>query len=200
MESLVVDNSGGWAAQSGMRSGSWCRLCVMGEFTAPLRGSAALAAGLMTRGQLRGPGFRRLFPDVYLPVNVVPTLAMRSRGAYLLVAGHGALAGYSAAELLGARIASRDADVEEVVEQDLRVYPGLRVHREQLAEDEIETVGGLVVTSAVRTAYDLAAGRRWWRVWWRPMRSVGSGDSDHRPCSYWRLATLGLGGAAESRW
>lgn len=99
-----------------------------------------------------------MFPDIYLPTNVVPTLAMPSRGAYLLVAGRGALAGYSAAELLGARIAPRDADAEVMADQDLRVRRGLRVHREQLADDEVETVGGLVVTSAVRTAYDLA---RW---------------------------------------
>jgi hypothetical protein len=46
-----------------------------------------VAAGLVTKGQLRGPGFRRLFPDIYLPANVVPTLAMRSRAAHLLVMG-----------------------------------------------------------------------------------------------------------------
>lgn len=81
---------------------------------------------------------------------------MRSRGAYLLVVGRGALAGYSSAELLGARIAPRDAEV--VTRADVRECRGLRVHREQLAEDEIETVAGLCVTSAIRTAYDLA---RW---------------------------------------
>jgi hypothetical protein len=43
-----------------------------------------VAAGMVTRSQLRGPRFRRLFPDVYLPANATPALAMRSRGAYLL--------------------------------------------------------------------------------------------------------------------
>jgi very-short-patch-repair endonuclease len=130
----------------------------MGEWDAPLRGSLAVSAGLVTKGQLRGPGFRRLFPDIYLPAHLVPTLAVRSRGAYLLVAGRGAVAGYSAAELLGARIAPRDADAEVVADRDVRECRGLRVHREWLAEDEVETVAGLVVTSALRTAYDLA---RW---------------------------------------
>jgi hypothetical protein len=83
---------------------------------------------------------------------------MRSRGAYLLVAGRGALAGYSAAELLGARIAPRDADAEVVACADVRECQGLRVHRDQPADDEVEMVAGLVVTSAIRTAYDLA---RW---------------------------------------
>jgi very-short-patch-repair endonuclease len=131
----------------------------MGEFTAPFRGSLAVAAGVLTKGQLRGPGFRRLFPDIYLPRDIAPTLTMRSRGAQLLVAGYGALAGYSAAELLGARIAPRDADAEVVVPGgDFRECRGLRVHRERLADDEVQTVAGLVVTSAIRTAYDLA---RW---------------------------------------
>ncbi|MGH3897424.1 MAG: hypothetical protein ACRDTA_04060 [Pseudonocardiaceae bacterium] len=35
---------------------------------------------------------------------------------------------------------------------------GCGVHRDQLVDDEVETVAGLVVTSALRTAYDLA---RW---------------------------------------
>ena len=131
----------------------------MGDFNAPFRGSLAVAAGLVTKGQLRGPGFRKLFPDIYLPAGLAPTLAMRSRGAHLLVAGSGALAGYSAAELLGARIAPRDADAEVVVPGgEFRECRGLRVHRDQLADDEVTTVAGLVVTSAIRTAYDLA---RW---------------------------------------
>lgn len=131
----------------------------MGDFTAPFRGSLAIATGVLTRAQLRSSGFRRLFPDIYLRRDVAPTLVVRSRGAQLLVAGQGALAGYSAAELLGARIAPRDADAEVVVPGgDFRECRGLRVHREQLADDEIETVGDLVVTSAIRTAYDLA---RW---------------------------------------
>jgi hypothetical protein len=117
-----------------------------------------VGAGLVTKSQLRGPGFRRLFPDIYLPAHLAPTLAMRSRGAHLLVAGRGGLAGYSAAELLGARIAPRDADAEVVVSHEVRECRGLRVHRDRLADDEVETVAGLVVTSTLRTAYDLA---RW---------------------------------------
>ncbi len=131
----------------------------MGSLHAPFRGSLAVAAGLVTKGQLRGPGFRRLFPDIYLPADLAPTLGMRSRGAHLLVAGRGALAGYSAAELLGARIAPRDADAEVILPGgEFRECCGLRVHREQLADDEVEMVAGVMVTTAIRTAYDLA---RW---------------------------------------
>ena len=34
--------------------------------TRPFRGSAAVAAGLVTPNVLRGPRFRRVFPDVYV--------------------------------------------------------------------------------------------------------------------------------------
>lgn len=154
-----VDKSGVWARGewAGCRIGG--RLRGMRDLSAPFRGSLAVGSGVLTKGQLRGPKFRRLFPDIYLPRDVVSTLAVRSRGAHLLVAGQGALAGYSAAELFGARIAARDADAEVVVPGgEFRECRGLRVHREQLADDEVETVAGLVVTSAIRTAYDLA---RW---------------------------------------
>jgi hypothetical protein len=33
------------------------------DLNGPFRGSDALAAGLLTRGVLRGPRYRRLFPD-----------------------------------------------------------------------------------------------------------------------------------------
>ncbi len=158
----------------------------MGDFNEPFRGSLAVAAGLVTKGQLRGPGFRRLFPDIYLPANLVPTLAMRSRGAHLLVDGSGVLAGYSAAELLGARIAPRDADAEVVVPGgEFRECRGLRVHREQLADDEIETVAGLVVTSAIRTAYDLAR-------WSTQIEGVVAADALGRIGRFGPNALLGL--------
>ncbi|MGH3798767.1 MAG: hypothetical protein ACRDTD_01275, partial [Pseudonocardiaceae bacterium] len=141
------------------------------------------------------------FPGIYLPRDIAPTLAVRSRGAHLLVAGHGAVAGYSAAELLGARIAPRDADAEVVVPGgEFRECRGLRVHREQLAADEVETVAGLVVTSAIRTAYDLARWSTRSRASWRPTHWAGSDASDRPRCSGWPLATPVRGGAAGFRW
>jgi len=73
-------------------------------FTEPFRGSAAVAAGLLSAGQLRGPRLRRLFRDVYVSAELEVTPALRSRAAYLLVAGCGALGGWWAAELLGPRV------------------------------------------------------------------------------------------------
>ena len=82
------------------------------DLSGPFRGSAAVTAGLLTWNVLRGSRFRRLFPDIYVPSVVEPTLALRSRAAALLVGERGVLAGYSAAELLGASCGPADAPAE----------------------------------------------------------------------------------------
>ncbi len=108
---------------------------------------------------LRGPRFRRLFPDVYVPADVDVTLIVRARAAYLLVEGRGAVGGYAAAELLGASCGPKDAPVDLVVPGGAyRPHPGLTIHRGLLAPDEITTVGRVVTTTPRRTAYDLACG------------------------------------------
>ena len=125
----------------------------------PFRGSWAVQRGLLTERVLRGHRYRRLFPDIYLLASAPADLAARSQGATLLVPGRGVLSGYSAAELLGARCAPADANVELTVPGgDLREQPGLTVHRDLLADDEVTDAAGLLTTTALRTARDLA---RW---------------------------------------
>jgi len=127
--------------------------------TAPFRGSDAVLAGRLSRNVLYGPRFVRVFPDIYVPAGCSLSLSIRSMAAHLLVEGYGVLVGYSAAELLGAACAPRDADAEVGVPGlSLRDRPGLRVHRDRLADDEIAEVMGMLVTTPLRTAYDLA---RW---------------------------------------
>jgi very-short-patch-repair endonuclease len=128
------------------------------NLTQPFRGSEAVAAGLLTHAMLRGPRFRRLFPDIYVPADAEVDLTLLSRAAYLLVAGRGALGGYSAAELLEASCAPLGAPAEVVVPHRLRSRPGLLVRQDELWTDEVEEVGDVLVTTAPRTAYDL--GRR----------------------------------------
>jgi hypothetical protein len=55
------------------------------------RGSAAIAAGLVTKGALRGPAFERLFPDTYVPApdDGPPGLALRAHAAYRYVEDDG---------------------------------------------------------------------------------------------------------------
>jgi very-short-patch-repair endonuclease len=123
------------------------------------RGSAAIAAGLITPGELRGKRFERLFPDTYAtaPDDGSPGLKLRSHAAYRYVEGRGVLSGYSAAEVLGGSCGPWDAPAEVTVpHRGQRSRPGLLVHRTSLHPGEITEVKGLEVTSPLRTAYDLA--------------------------------------------
>jgi hypothetical protein len=90
----------------------------------PFRCTEAVRRELVTKRQLRGPSFRRLFPDVYVPATLELDLAVRSRVAYLLVRDRGGvLAGYSAARLLAAACAPRNAAAEVVVRRERQVPP-----------------------------------------------------------------------------
>lgn len=123
------------------------------------RGSAAVAAGLVTRDRLRGPSFVRLFPDVYVPTPDMPPadLSLRSLAAFRLVeARGGVLAGYSAAELLGASCGPADGPAEVTVPDGQRRRDGLLVHRDRLQPGEVWSLGDVRVTSPLRTAFDLA--------------------------------------------
>jgi len=128
-----------------------------GVLAGPFRGTAVLAEGLLTRAQLYGPRYRRVYPDVYLPAGLKLDLATRSRAAYLLVGDRGGvLAGYSAAAALGADCAPPDAPAEVLVAANTRAHPGLRICRGTATGQEVTTVDGMRVTAPLRTAWDLA--------------------------------------------
>lgn len=123
----------------------------------PFRGTVALALGRLTRGQLYGPRYRRIFPDVYAPAGLELDLTVRSQAAFLLVAVRcGVLAGYSAAQLLGAGCSPRTAPAEVLSAHDVRHHRGLLVHRGRAAPGDIAEAGGCRVTSPECTAWDLA--------------------------------------------
>jgi very-short-patch-repair endonuclease len=129
------------------------------DHTRPFRGSAAVAAGLVTPNVLRGPQFRRVFPDVYVPADAQLDLALRSVAASVYVGCRGVLVGCSAAELHGASCADRDAPAEVAVpDGGLRSRANLLVHRFRPYPRELTQVGGCTVTTRERAAYDL--GRR----------------------------------------
>ncbi|MET0188248.1 MAG: hypothetical protein ABW212_04560 [Pseudonocardia sediminis] len=123
------------------------------------RGSLAVAAGLTTLDRLRGPRFRRVFPDVYVRAgDHPPGPLLRSIAAYRLVEGTGVLSGYSAALLLGAGCAPRTGIAPEVTVPGggRRTRLDLLVHRDRLHPGEITEVDGVRCTTPLRTAFDLA--------------------------------------------
>lgn len=127
------------------------------DLTGPFRGTAAVRAGLVTPAVLRGPRFRRLYPDIYVPADREPTLALRSVAAFLYADGRGLLVRYSAAELWNASCGGKDAPAELALPgSERRSRTGLVVHRFRPDPDEITRRRGCLVTTAERTAYDLA--------------------------------------------
>jgi hypothetical protein len=63
----------------------------------PFRASEAIADGLVTRGQLRGPAWRRLFRDVYVSAATRDDHLLRVTAAALVVPPGAAITGRSAA-------------------------------------------------------------------------------------------------------
>lgn len=123
----------------------------------PFRGSHAVVRGVVTEGLLRGRGFVRLYPNVYVAADTEVDLRVLSRAAYLLVAEQGGpLAGWSATELLGAPCAPVGMPAEVLVAGHIRTHPCLRVTRGSAAGPDLWTVRGCRLTSPLRTAWDLA--------------------------------------------
>lgn len=117
-----------------------------------------MSVGVLTRRQLRGSAYRRVYPDVYLSSEVPPDLEARSRAAYLWAARwSGVLGGYSACALLGADCPPAYAPAEIVVAvSHLRAPAGVVLRQDRLASDECREARGVVVTTPLRAAYDLA--------------------------------------------
>lgn len=140
----------------------------------PFVGSEAIAAGAVTCAALKGPGYRSPFRGIAVAADVPDSFALRCEAAFLVVRGTGALAGYSAAEMLGADCAPARTPAEVVLpERQRRARAGLIVHRDAVPDEEIlrdvpvrvrdrrgrwRTLPGRTVdtTSPVRTAFDLA--------------------------------------------
>jgi very-short-patch-repair endonuclease len=119
-----------------------------------LIGSEALAAGTLTRHELR-MFHRRLHPDVYAPKQATLTLEDRIAAAWLWSGRRGVVCGLAAAALHGAKW----VDDEEPVElglTDRRPTAGVITRNCTFPEDETMSRGGMELTTVERTAFDLA--------------------------------------------
>lgn len=120
----------------------------------PFLGSQALECGAVTRSQLR-TRYRAVFRDVYIGKDVELTAASKARAAWLSTGA--VLAGLSAAAVFGTKW--RDAAAPaEIVRADRHGQRGIVAHSYQLAADEVCSLRGMHLTTAVRTAFDLGCG------------------------------------------
>ena len=119
----------------------------------PFLGTEALAARRIRKHQLRAH-YRPLFPNVYVPRDMTPTLIQRITAAWLWSSREGVVAGAAAAALHGARWIPDDEPVE-MVWRNARPPVGIVTRRDRLDDDEVVRIGGLPVTSVARTAFDI---------------------------------------------
>lgn len=118
----------------------------------PFVGSDAIAAGLLTRGQLRSR-YRPIYRGVYVPRRHPASLRERIVGA-MLASPDAVVTGIAASAVHGAKWVDDCAPIELIT--TTRRQPGLIVRRETLHTDEVTTIAGIRVTTPARTAFDLA--------------------------------------------
>ncbi|MHA6792896.1 hypothetical protein ACVGVM_05150 [Pseudonocardia bannensis] len=95
------------------------------------RGSEAVAAGLLTRGRLRGNTVQRVFRDVYAPAGMAVTHEVRCAAATLALARDAVITGRSAATIRGVPLAWPEDPVEVIAPRESRPIrrSGLDVRR-----------------------------------------------------------------------
>lgn len=124
----------------------------------PFRGSEAVAAGWATWGELAGPRFERVGHDLYVSAGTV--LDHRARARIAVVRGGPAtvVTGWSATVLWDLDVLPhREPPVETAVAgRRLRSDPACVVRRQRFAPGEVALHGGVLLTTPLRTAFDLA--------------------------------------------
>jgi hypothetical protein len=118
----------------------------------PILGTEAIASGALTRSALRW-NYTALLPDVYLEKEARRNLYTNTVAAWLWTRRKGVIAGRAAAALYGVPWID-SAQVEIIAEHGRRKH-GVVVREERIGDDEIRTVGELLVTTPARTALDL---------------------------------------------
>jgi hypothetical protein len=141
------------------------RVTLFGMFDLPrllpgvFIGSHAIAAGMLTPKQLRTRGFRRLAQGVYADPGLPLDHRLRCRAIALLLPDGAAIGGHSAAAWYGAPFAALNDPVTVVraPEVEWKGPRGVRVHRSRTPLDVVLDADDVPVTSARRTAWDVAA-------------------------------------------
>lgn len=120
----------------------------------PFIGSEAVTAGIVTHSQLRRR-YTRLYRDVYVAADVELTPMVRARGAWLWSRRRGVIAGFTAAALRGSKWVDMARPID-IIHDNRHRQPGVQVWGDRLERDEFDLMDGVPVTTAARTALDLA--------------------------------------------
>jgi hypothetical protein len=121
-------------------------------------GSHAVAAGALTKQQLRTRGYVRLVQGVYADPSLPLDHRLHCRGVALILPIGAAIGGHSAAAWYGAPFAGIHDPVTVVRPPDVewKGPRGVRVHRSQERVDVVRDADDIPVTSPLRTAWDMA--------------------------------------------
>jgi Protein of unknown function (DUF559) len=120
----------------------------------PFIGREALAAGLLTRHELRSR-YLAIYPGVYVAAGARVQARERAESAWLWSQREGILAGLSAAAVHGSRWVD-DHAAAALLHGNRHSPRGIGTWADAISADEIVTVSGMRVTSVARTALDLA--------------------------------------------
>jgi hypothetical protein len=124
--------------------------------TEPFIGSEALAAGSLSRHQLR-TRYRAVLPNVYVSNDAQLSIERRISAAWLWSRRTATVVGAAAAALHGAKWIPDDVPIE-LNHVNTRPPPGVLTRRDALLDDETQLIDGRAVTTPERTAFDI--GRR----------------------------------------
>jgi very-short-patch-repair endonuclease len=119
----------------------------------PFIGSEAVANGLVIKSALRTQ-YTKLFRDVYVSPDTEITPHIRAHAGWLWAGRRGIIAGLSASALHGAKWVDVTAPVE-ILHTNRNPLPGIRVHGDDIVDDEVGAIEGIPLTTPARTALDL---------------------------------------------
>lgn len=122
-------------------------------------GSHAVADGAITRKQLRERSYRRLVQGVYADPSLPFDHQLRCRAVALLLPRGTAIGGHSAAAWHGAAFAGAHDPVTVLRPAGVlwKGPRGVKVHRTDIGPHDVVVLDDVPVTSAPRTAWDVAA-------------------------------------------
>lgn len=119
-------------------------------------GRNAIRDGLLTRSQLRNSAWRPILRGVYADSDLPVDHGLKIRAAALIIPPEAAITGLSAAWLWGVRLAAAEDPVDVVTSRRLGLAKKVRIRTAPTPAADINDIGGVKVTTPLRTAWELA--------------------------------------------